>query len=223
MDNDQDISLKRACDNPTPFATSSVIPAINFRRGEYGRADASLSCVICRQTVLLNYFNCCAVCRNVVKPRNSSRRWEHSLSPTAAEIPTSAVTPAGHLAFHDNADKGGHSGHCNMDSCRLRHNRWVLAALALWEIAHLVIMSVLLSTGVAKHDWSLLRLSGVLAVQWWQLFLLPRRCYAGRSIVVGQLAACAFLVWFSVEGRSDWSWWEPVVVGIVLLKIAFPR
>ncbi|KAI1636697.1 hypothetical protein F4809DRAFT_662186 [Biscogniauxia mediterranea] len=194
MDNDQDVSLKIV----------------------YGSLTHS--------TDLLSYLNCCAVCRNVIKPRNSSRQQEYSLSPGAAEVPTSATTPAGRLAPHHNADKREERRHCDTNLCRFGHNRWVLAVLALREIVHLVITSILFSAGLAGHNWSLLRSSGLLAVQWWQVFLLPRRWHAGKSIVVGQLVSCAYLVRYSSEGRSNWSWWEPpFVIEGVLLKIAYPQ
>ncbi|KAI5864625.1 hypothetical protein GGS23DRAFT_561130 [Durotheca rogersii] len=80
----------------------------------------------------------------------------------------------------------------------------------------------LANAALYRRDWGQLRYAGLLLVQWWQIFVLPRQWHAGRPVVAGQLVACLFMVWFYIATSDHWRWWEPLAVSTVLLKIVFP-
>ncbi|KAI1502306.1 hypothetical protein F5X99DRAFT_408256 [Biscogniauxia marginata] len=217
MEEEHVVDLKQAYDDLTPFATPSATPAIDYERGECARTDVPSppSCIICRHTLLLSYFNCCAVCGNVIEPGRSKRPRDcwYDPSPEAGGLPvrtaTTTTTTTTTAQMADGGEENSQSqsqSHCDSPYCKYTHNRWFLAFFALCECMPAAGALMMLALALGGHSWGLLRFGGLMAVQWWQIFVLPRQWHAGQSIVGGQLAACSFMVWFYVEGRQDWHW-----------------
>ncbi|KAI1375916.1 hypothetical protein F4677DRAFT_460155 [Hypoxylon crocopeplum] len=216
------------------------------------------SCLVCRNTLLLSYFNCCAVCLGIIEC-GRARKDESSSSPSPSHVlpiaqppPTPARTESTttspscssssssstcvnndddddddnenekHNSNENNKPRRRRQRHCGQTFCRFTHWRPLMVVFALCELVQSLSALTLLNLALYSHDWVILRFSGLLLLQWWQIFVLPRQWHCGQSIVTGQLAACLFMVWFYVEVSKSWSWWEAFVVSTVLLKIVFP-
>ncbi|KAI0180282.1 hypothetical protein GGR52DRAFT_587866 [Hypoxylon sp. FL1284] len=213
---------------------------------------AHTSCVVCRKTLLFSYFNCCGVCLGVLEYGRARRRVSpasvSSFLPTAeparAPAPSlrrrtrepsgSSYTPsttssataveqgAGGDGNIDNNTTLKRTPHCDSAYCKYTHLRPVMALFVLCEVFQLGVSAAALAVALYCHDWRLLRFAGLVIIQWWQIFMLWRQWNCGHPIIVSQIAAAFFLVWYYVEVSRQWQWWEPLAIGTVLLKIIFP-
>ncbi|KAL7626726.1 hypothetical protein AAE478_003500 [Parahypoxylon ruwenzoriense] len=229
------------------------------------------SCLVCRKTLLMSYFNCCAICLGVIE---CGRLQKHSPAadslpivqpppspslpppPPPSPSPSSPVSAAAHPLTHISSASSSSSTtssttavnsesnaecqqtddkpsppppsspppppHCDSSYCRYTHARPLMLFFVLCELVPSLGGLALANAALYRRDWTLLRFAGLLIVQWWQIFVLPRQWHCGHPIITGQLAACLFMVWFYVEGSTQWHWWEPLAISTVLLKIVFP-
>ncbi|KAI2626513.1 hypothetical protein GGR54DRAFT_474531 [Hypoxylon sp. NC1633] len=224
--------------------------ALNFRssptpsRSHHQRTHpplSSRSCLVCRKTLLLSYFNCCAVCLGVIecgralkanKPKPTSADSlpiAHSLSPPpparvkqdsssssssssscccCSSCSSQQTTINGEDDANDGAEhkKLVRGSHCDSGYCRYTHRRPLMLFFALCELVPALGGLAFLNVALYRHEWALLRFAGILLLQWWQVFILPRQWHCKQSIVTGQLIACIFMVWFYVEGSRCWRW-----------------
>ncbi|OTA66754.1 hypothetical protein K449DRAFT_402810 [Hypoxylon sp. EC38] len=191
---------------------SIISPATNDKRANKHTLTASKkSCIVCRKTLLLSYFNCCAVCLGITECRRGRKPTSESASlpitePIPTEPPQGAKKPP----------------HCDSQYCRYTHIRPIMILMIFCEAIHSGFGVALLNMSLYSHNFAMLRFAGLVLLQWWQIFVLPRQCACGQSIVTGQLVAVVFMVWFYVDGSRNWKWWEPFVICTVLLKIVFP-
>ncbi|KAI8966752.1 hypothetical protein F5Y11DRAFT_343122 [Daldinia sp. FL1419] len=198
-------------------------------------ATSPRSCFFCRKTLLLSYFNCCAVCLGVIQNTGASNSNEASSSNSLPLPTTQPQEPSIPSAYQPSSPPSNQETrppataltcskprHCPSPYCRYTHTRPLMLLFALSEAVPLIAGLVFLNAALYSHDWVRLRFAGLLVLQWWQIFVLPRQWARGRSVVAGQLVACLFMVWFYVEASRSWKWWEPFVVSTVLLKIVFP-
>ncbi|KAI1647571.1 uncharacterized protein F4817DRAFT_365252 [Daldinia loculata] len=214
-----DQSTEDITPSPTPR------PASDQRNQGPRYAASTKSCFFCRNTLLLSYFNCCAVCLGTIErsqSRNKTDNHNNNSSsnnerPTSDSLPlpvtqsrepsgspTTTPPPYSSSSSSSDTENDYKPPHCPSPYCRYTHARPLMLLFALGEAAQF-------------------RFAGMLALQWWQIFVLPRQWARGRSVVVaGQLVACLFMVWFYVDGSPSWRWWEPLAVSTVLLKIVFP-
>ncbi|KAI0021994.1 hypothetical protein F4780DRAFT_778012 [Xylariomycetidae sp. FL0641] len=219
MADDHVVDLQQVYNRDAFCSTSAITPSITpapsySSRETSSTAAAPKSCTVCRNTLLLSYFNCCAICGNGIARGNLGSIGSHQEDLGAnTQLPTRS----------DEKDASREEKrHCNSPNCKYTHNRFLLAVFVLFEATPLAGAVVLILRALFEHNWYYLRFRGLMAVQWWQIFVLPRQCHAGQSIISGQLAACLFMVWFYVEGRQDWVWFEPFAIAVVLMKILFP-
>ncbi|KAI1808533.1 hypothetical protein F4811DRAFT_501423 [Daldinia bambusicola] len=146
---------------------------------------------------------------------SSSSSGDGDKPPNTTTVPTSTAATY--------TDTGTNPPHCPSPYCRYTHTRPLLVLFALCEAIPSLGGLALLNAALYGRDWALLRFAGVLVLQWWQIFVLPRQWARGRSVVLGgQLVAYLFMVWFYVDASTSWRWWEPLAVSTVLLKIVFP-
>ncbi|KAI0847806.1 hypothetical protein F5Y00DRAFT_270944 [Daldinia vernicosa] len=225
-------------------STEDIVTPASDQRNQGPRYTASAkSCFVCRNTLLLSYFDCCAVCLGVIKRGQSRHNKTDSNSnssnsncncnnerPASDSLPlpttqprepsaSPATTPPPYCSSSSSSSSSSENNynynynpppppppqppHCPSPYCRYTHARPLMLLFALGEAAQF-------------------RFAGMLALQWWQIFVLPRQWARGRSVVAGQLVACLFMVWFYVDASRGWRWWEPLAVSTVLLKIVFP-
>ncbi|XXH04881.1 hypothetical protein Hte_011303 [Hypoxylon texense] len=227
------------------YEQSPVQAQPSISNGNAPTAPRTRSCIVCRKTLLLSYFNCCAICLGVIE---CTRPGNHEKKKSAAEdntLPT--VEPPRPLRLtRENTSESTSStsssvtmvegrtnrsekktttkvqSHCDSTLCKYTHLRPVMTLFVLCELFQMGCFLVFLNIALYTHDWLLLRYSCLVLLQWWQLFMLSRQWNCGHSIVAGQLAASFFIVWYYVESSQQWRWWEPLAICSVLLKIVFP-
>ncbi|KAI1144147.1 hypothetical protein F5Y05DRAFT_401257 [Hypoxylon sp. FL0543] len=192
-------------------APSITLPPPNDARSDKHTPSVSeKSCIVCRKTLLLSYFNCCAICLGIMECRQGRKSALDSDSLPITEFsnpsspPFSSSTP--------DPQRTNKPPHCDIPCCRYTHLRPVMYLMVLCEAVHFFTALTLFNISLYQHNFTLLRFSGLLLLQWWQIFVLPRQWACGQSIVAGQLVAVVFMVWF----------YEPFAIGTVLLKIVFP-
>ncbi|CAJ2506987.1 Uu.00g081730.m01.CDS01 [Anthostomella pinea] len=220
MENDNGVDLEKSLEKVYEDGMSNLTPSCS-PAPSYGRSQLAASalpqksCAICRNTLMLSYFSCCAVCGNVIEcGRSNERLGSERGSSSAPQLPTTSSAEG-----TDCSKKL----HCSSAYCKYTHNVWLLRFFILFEAMPAVGALMLLGKAFfVEHDWYFLRFRGLMAVQWWQIFLMPRQWHAGQSILTGQLVATLFMVWFYIEGREAWRWFEPFAVSTILLKILFP-
>ncbi|KAH9900637.1 hypothetical protein F4778DRAFT_782164 [Xylariomycetidae sp. FL2044] len=211
MDRDHVVDVDKLKGEHTPYITPSTSPTIGENRLEPSEAS---SCVVCRNVLLLSYFNCCAVCGSVIPCGRTDQ--EDTYSSERRNDPHHAFDrlPPAHEKPQNATTNCNERLHCQSAYCRYTHNPWLLRFFILCELMPATGALMMIAMALAKHDFAHLRFGGMMAVQWWQIFVLPRQWHAGTSIFSGQL--------FYIEGRQLWRWWEPFAVSTVLLKILFP-
>ncbi|KAI0377798.1 hypothetical protein F5Y04DRAFT_284472 [Hypomontagnella monticulosa] len=228
------------------LSSSTTLNTLGNREPTY--ACSTKSCVVCRNTLLLSYFNCCAICLGAIKCGRDPKPEEIDLSdslpiarPAPAHISPSSPPPSSSWpgAYWENDDRldPRKPPHCGTPCCWFIHSRTLLLIFAAFEALSSLSALTLLNMALYTHNWAQLRFALLLSLQWWQTFVMPRQWYSGRSIIPGQIAAFMFLVWYYVESSrsplslvktlglpyvQEWYWWEPLVIGGVLLKIIFP-
>ncbi|KAI0835546.1 hypothetical protein F5Y06DRAFT_305810 [Hypoxylon sp. FL0890] len=167
-------------------------------------AESARSCIICRKTLLLSYFNCCAICLGItecVRARKPASEPD-SLPITEPQSPSSSISSLP----TSNPHRTNKPPHCDSRCCRYTHLRPVMFLMVLCEAVHFFTALILLNLSLYKHNFTLFRFSGLLLLQWWQIFVMPRQWACGQSIVAGQLVAVLFMVWFYVDGSRNWHW-----------------
>ncbi|KAI1661934.1 hypothetical protein F4813DRAFT_398393 [Daldinia decipiens] len=258
MDHDHAITIELGKPEEYDQSTEDITPSPTPRPASDQRnqrplyAASTKSCFFCRNTLLLSYFNCCAVCLGTIERsqsrnktnddnnnsnNNSNERLtsdslplpttqprEPSASPTTTPPPYSSSSSSSSSSTTENNYNSppAKPPHCPSPYCRYTHARPLMLLFALGEAVPSLGGLALLNAALYRHDWAQFRFAGMLALQWWQIFVLPRQWARGRSVVAGQLVACLFMVWFYVDGSRSWRWWEPLAVSTVLLKIVFP-
>ncbi|KAI1213470.1 uncharacterized protein F4807DRAFT_470797 [Annulohypoxylon truncatum] len=218
-------------------ASPNMTPSVSPPQSDDGRtqkpayAASNKSCFVCRKTLLLSYFSCCAVCLGVVEYQLSQKRGRpardtlptsetsnaSSSSPSSStySLPTTKYGPQHNTTTTTTTtaiiqDPSSHNPtpppHCDSPYCRYTHHRPLMLLFAACELVPSAGGLAVLAAALSRRDFALLRFAGVLLLQWWQIFVLPRRWACGRSIVAGQLAACCFMVWFYVDAARSWRW-----------------
>ncbi|KAI1777708.1 hypothetical protein F4818DRAFT_439038 [Hypoxylon cercidicola] len=213
---------------------------INLRKDEYDEAPpqprpsvnkpastaGTRSCIVCRKTLLLSYFNCCGICLGVIecsRPRKQEGRAADSLptvepprrlhgetSELSSTFSSSATAVEGRSYSNggeETATTRAAPPHCNSTYCKYTHLRPLMAVFVLCELFQFASFLVSLSVALYRHDWLLLRYAGLILLQWWQIFMLARQAMELRPfLVAGQLAAAFFMVWYYVESSQQWRW-----------------
>ncbi|KAI1335553.1 hypothetical protein F5Y15DRAFT_397695 [Xylariaceae sp. FL0016] len=214
MEHSYSTDLKRAYEAGSVFETHRSTPAPAYQKTEGITTTEPTTCLFCRRTLTLSYFNCCAICGNAIpcgRRDDRERDSPHTQQPQLP-LPSTSVSTTGY----------DRELHCKTAYCKYTHNRWLLYFFVLCEAVPMAGALMLLGKGLYQHEWIMLRFGVMVAIQWYQIFVLPRQWHAGHSIVPGQLAAAFFMVWFYVNGRDSLHWWEPFAISSVLLKIIFP-
>lgn len=205
---------------------SQTSPTVSLPESDDGRsqkhtyAASDRSCFVCRKTLLLSYFNCCAACLGTTEYQLSRKRGR----PARGTLPTSEASNSSSLPSSSTSslpiinwtrrpqthnrpsNNKVHSLHCDTPYCRYVHFRPLMLLFILFELVPSLGGLFLLNLALYHHDFSLLRFGCMLLLQWWQIFVLPRQWACGRSIVAGQLAACVFMVWWYVDAAREWRW-----------------
>ncbi|KAI6092461.1 hypothetical protein F4821DRAFT_224047 [Hypoxylon rubiginosum] len=153
------------------------------------------TCFVCRKTLLLSYFNCCAIC---LGPIECSRPQEQKKKPAVADcLPTtepprssslcltretssasssSSVTIVEGRSTDGNSKTSGTTGrHCDSTYCKYTHLRPLMVLFVLCEFTQFMFFLVSLNMALYCHDWLLLRYAGLILLQWWQIFMLSRQ------------------------------------------------
>ncbi|OTB07171.1 hypothetical protein M426DRAFT_8900 [Hypoxylon sp. CI-4A] len=241
MDHDHVVTIeykKDEYDRASDSSTSSNTQATSNSQRSHGSTSSSTgssrSCPVCRKTLLLSYFGCCAVCLGTMeceRPRKSAKKHDMMETLPVVETPVppspspSPSTPqpssTSSSRSHEN-QMTSKTRHCDRAYCRYTHQRLLMLVFVLCELASGLGGLAVVQMALYRHDFELLRFGGMLVLQWWQIYVLPRHWACGQSIVAGQLAACLFMAWYYVDGSRCWRWWEPLAITSVLLKIVFP-
>ncbi|KAI2471627.1 hypothetical protein F4781DRAFT_439940 [Annulohypoxylon bovei var. microspora] len=213
-------------------SSSDLTPSVTPPPSSDGRghihipATSDRSCFVCRKTLLLSYFNCCAACLGVAEYRLSQKRGRpgrdtlpttetshDSSSPSSSSSSLPLPTTDYNYAKHDHtttttniANAPSPARHCDSACCRYTHARPLMLLFVVCELVPSLGGLAVLNLALYRHDFALLRVAGMLLLQWWQIFVLPRQWACGRSIVAGQLAACVFMVWWYVDASRAWRW-----------------
>ncbi|KAI0883401.1 uncharacterized protein GGS22DRAFT_195158 [Annulohypoxylon maeteangense] len=216
MEHDHVINIdleKPEYSQPSQTTTPSVSPP----ESDDGRAQRPIyaasnkSCFVCRKTLLLSYFNCCAACLGIAEYQLSRKRGRQSrdilpTSETSTSSSSSSPSSSTYSLPQTPTNTPRPAPHCDSPSCRYTHQRVLMLLFIVFELIPSLGGLAILNIALYRHDFSLLRFAGMLLLQWWQIFVLPRQWACGRSIVAGQLAACVFMVWFYVDAARVWRW-----------------
>ncbi|KAI1107248.1 hypothetical protein F4804DRAFT_352760 [Jackrogersella minutella] len=218
MDHDHVVTIdleKEEYGQSSQDSTPSTTPpsSDDGRSHDLVSAASVRSCPVCRKTLLLSYFNCCAVCLGIIECGRARKGERPALDldslPTVEPRATSpAETPPPSPSSSSSSINYTRSSppHCGTPYCRYTHARALMALFVLCELVPALGGLAVLHLALYRHDFALLRFAGLLLLQWWQIFVLPRQWACGRSIVAGQLVACLFMVWFYVDGSRAWRW-----------------
>lgn len=163
-------------------------------KDKHALTDATTrSCIVCRKTLMFSYFNCCAICLGVIectRPRNHERPVAADSLPTVEppRAPPLRLTREASESFSSTSSSmtmvEGHTGsgdektarpHCDSTYCKYTHVRPVMVLFMLCELFQLGFSVVFLNMALYCHDWLVLRYSGLIILQWWQLFMLARQ------------------------------------------------
>ncbi|KAI1410171.1 hypothetical protein F5Y13DRAFT_168496 [Hypoxylon sp. FL1857] len=208
-----DIDLEKdQYDQTSQDGTPSIIspPLSHDKIVNLTSAAFSRSCIVCRKTLLLSYFNCCAICLGVMECRQGQKPTLDSDSDSDSdtlpitEPPPSTSSPSSTPT--SNNQRANKTPHCDFSYCRYTHLRPIMFLMTLCEASHFLVGLTLLNMSLYWHNFALLRFAGLLLLQWWQIFVLPRQWACGQSIVTAQLVAVLFMVWFYVDGSRNWKW-----------------
>ncbi|KAI1457723.1 hypothetical protein F4805DRAFT_162700 [Annulohypoxylon moriforme] len=205
-------------------ASPTITPTVSPPESDDGRSQKPIytasnkSCFVCRKTLLLSYFNCCAACLGIAEYRLSRKRGRpsrdtlltsetsnSSASTTASTSSLPIINFVNSKATH-NQNPNPAPSHCESPYCRYTHLRPLMLLFIIFELVPSLGGLAVLNMALYRHDFALLRFAGMLLLQWWQIFVLPRQWACGRSIVAGQLAACVFMVWWYVDAARAWRW-----------------
>ncbi|KAI2612238.1 uncharacterized protein GGS25DRAFT_517933 [Hypoxylon fragiforme] len=216
-------SINKPRPSPPPSPSKRPISVSSCTRS----SPSTGPCLVCRKTLLLSYFNCCAVCLSVIecgqrrkdddddndndedRPTRNNRppilpvsERHPSPPPPPPRRLSSSTTLGPRQADDDDDDDDRRARHCDSAYCRYTHPRLLMCLFVACELVPSLGGLALLNLALYRHSWVLLRFAGMLLLQWWQIFMLPRQFY--------------------IEGSRQWRWWEPLAISTVLLKIVFP-
>ncbi|KAI1094541.1 hypothetical protein F5B19DRAFT_38106 [Rostrohypoxylon terebratum] len=201
---------------------SQTSPTVSPPESDDGKSQkptyaSNRSCFVCRKTLLLSYFNCCAACLGTTEYQLSRKRGRpardtlptsetsHSPLPSSSSS-TSSLPIINWIRRTPTHNSQTPPPHCESPYCRYVHLRPLMLLFILFELVPSLGGLSVLNLALYRHDFAQLRFGCMLLLQWWQIFVLPRQWACGRSIVAGQLAACVFMVWWYVDAARAWRW-----------------
>ncbi|KAI2639879.1 hypothetical protein GGS26DRAFT_587331 [Hypomontagnella submonticulosa] len=141
-------------------SSQSLSSSTTLRTREPTYASSTKSCVVCRNTLLLSYFNCCAICLGVIKcgrdPKPDETEFSNCLPiarPAPAHISDSSPSPTPSPS-HDNDGRNNTRKplHCGAPFCRLTHSRPLLFLFAAFEAVSSLGSLALLNMALYTHD-----------------------------------------------------------------------
>ncbi|KAI1393890.1 uncharacterized protein F4822DRAFT_29150 [Hypoxylon trugodes] len=170
MDHDHVVNIdleKQDPDRNSQGSSPSTTPSHTFgiqRTHEPVYTAYTKSCIVCRKTLLLSYFNCCAVCLGVEECGQGKKRRADPppeslpITETPPSTPSTSTPTSPSSSITDpennllNTNTPTITLHCDSTYCRYTHLRPLMLLFALSELVPLLGGLFLLNTAIYRHD-----------------------------------------------------------------------
>ncbi|KAI1406578.1 hypothetical protein F4819DRAFT_439584 [Hypoxylon fuscum] len=167
MDRDHvvDIHLgKEEYDQSSSQGTPGVMTPSPSHQSSHKPVYTAKSCFVCRKTLLLSYFNCCAVCLGIVEGGRVQKEEKPSSDflPITEPISSPSVTrettesSSSSSSTPDSENNYGvttrRTPHCDSSYCRYTHSRLLMLFFGLCELVPALGALAMLNMALYRHD-----------------------------------------------------------------------